>query len=63
MLEEDFFKQEFTGCGGIILEIWKLEDNCPDKRTKEYEEWKKKINFLYESYNKISNFGAFKTIK
>jgi hypothetical protein len=54
--------KEYTNCGEIKDEIDTLEDNIPDKRTKEYKEWQKKINFLFEKYNKCCNFTAYKLI-
>lgn len=63
MLEEDFFSQKFENCGAVEIEILKLEDSIPDKRTKEYDIWVKKMNFLFESYNTLGNFAAYKIIK
>lgn len=55
--------KEWKDAGELALEIFKLEDEIPDKRKKEYEEWRKKINFLFAEYNKLTNFAAFKLIK
>ena len=63
MEEEEFFKREFTNCGEIIPEIHKLEDNVPDKRTKEYNKWETQINHLFSLYNKMAQFKAFNMFK
>jgi len=60
---EELKTKEWENAGAIALEIFKLEGNIPDKRTKEYNEWKEKVNFLYEKYNEVANFAAFKLIK
>ncbi len=62
-MEEEFFKREFINCGEIIPEIHKLEIECPDKRTKEYNKWETKINHLFSLYNKMAGFTAFKLFK
>ena len=63
MNEEEFFNQEFENCRQVQQVIDELEDNCPDRRTKEYNKWKEKINFLFESYNFFCKFTAYKKIK
>ena len=62
MMEEEFFNQEFENTGAVIPLIHKLEDEEPDKRTKDWKIWKDKINFLYLQYNKLATFKAFKTL-
>lgn len=60
--EEDaaFFGKEYLNLGEVNNEIEKLESSIPDKRTKEYETWKTKINFLIDIYNKLAHFKSFK---
>lgn len=55
-----FFSKEYTNAGILNQEIEKLEDNIPDKRTKEFQKWKDKINFLIDIYNRIGGFKAYK---
>lgn len=54
------FNRKFSNLGEIDMEIEKLENSLPDKRTKEYQSWKKKINFLIDTYNSQIGFKAFK---
>ena len=56
-------QNEYVNCGDLILAIHKLEEEEPDGRKKEHSEWKEKINILFDKYNKMSNFAAFKPIK
>ena len=61
--EEDaaFFGKQYLSLGEVNNEIEKLEAVIPDKRKKqEYEEWKTKINFLIDVYNKLAHFKSFK---
>ena len=58
--EIEFFKKEYLNLGEVNNEIEKLESSIPDKRTKDYEEWKIKINFLIDIYNRLGSFKAFK---
>jgi len=60
---EELKAKEWENAGEVIIQIFKLEGDIPDGRTKEYEEWKQKVNFLYETSNKMTNFAAFKLIK
>ncbi len=62
-MEEDIFTREFLNCGEIQLLIDALEDNCPDKKTKEYLVWKDKFNYLAKKYNEFSKFKAYKQIQ
>lgn len=55
-----FFSKEYINLGQVHSEIEKLENNIPDKRTKEYEKWKTKVNFLIDVYNKLASFKSFK---
>lgn len=56
-----FFGKEYLNLGEVNNEIEKLENVVPDKRKKqEYEQWKTKINFLIEVYNKLCQFKSFK---
>jgi len=56
----EFFSKEYINIGEVHNEIEKLEDKMPDKRTKEYQQWKVKVNFLIDIYNKLGSFKAFK---
>ena len=58
--EIEFFKKEYLNLGEVNNEIEKLESSIPDKRTKDYEAWKTKINFLIDVYNRLGSFKAFK---
>lgn len=60
---EELKSKEWKDAGELIPLIFKLEDEVPDKRKKEYDIWKDKINFLYLQYNKMAEFAAFKQIK
>ncbi len=55
-----FFSKQYTNLGEVNAEIEKLEASVPDKRTKEYEKWKYKVNFLIDIYNKLGSFKSFK---
>jgi len=61
--ETEFFKKQYLNLGELNGEIEKLEGKVPDKRTKEYEFWKIKYNFLVDTYNKLGNFKSFKRIE
>lgn len=61
-VDEDFFNQEFENCGHVQREIIKLEDNPPDKRTKEYLVYRDKLNYLYIKYNELGEFKAYKLL-
>lgn len=58
--DTSFFGKEYLNLGEVNNEIEKLESSIPDKRTKEYETWKTKINFLIDIYNKLAHFKSFK---
>ena len=55
-----FFSKQYVNLGEIHTEIEKLEAVIPDKRTKDFEKWKTKVNFLIGMYNKLGSFKAFK---
>lgn len=59
---DDIFNKTFENCGQIQEEIDKLEDSIPEKDLEYYKEWKKKMNFLLESYNKMITFVVYKQI-
>jgi len=60
MDEEEFYTKEFSNLGEIDALIEKMESNIPDKRTKDYNLWVDKINFLIEKYNNNMKFKAYK---
>lgn len=59
---EEFLKKTFTNCGDLDREIEKLENNIPDKRKKEFIEYRSKINYLYKMYNGFAKFKVYKLI-
>lgn len=60
--EEDthFFTRQYANLGEIAFKIEDLEANVPDKRTKDYQLFCKKINYLIDLYNSGAKFKAFK---
>lgn len=54
------FSKVWVNAGEINLAIEKLESIIPDKRTKDYQGWLKKVNFLIDLYNKEIKFKAYK---
>ncbi len=58
--DKDFYGREWTNLGEINNKIEEMENNIPDKRTKEYEEFKTKVNFLIDLYNKNAHYKSFK---
>lgn len=60
---EEFYARTFLNAGEIDLEIEKLETEKIDKRSKEFKEWKNKMNFLIEKYNNEVGHKAMKIIK
>ena len=58
--DEEFYKKEYQNLGEIDSIIEKMEASIPDKRTKDFDIWKEKINFLFDMYNKSGKFKAFK---
>lgn len=54
--------KEYKFAGELDEDIEYLEANSPDKRTKEYSEWKTVINSLYARYNEIVGFKCYKQI-
>jgi hypothetical protein len=55
-----FFSKEYLNLGEVNNAIEKMEANIPDKRTKDYEKWKEKVNFLIDIYNRLGSYKAFK---
>lgn len=55
-----FFSKQYLNLGEVNAEIEKMEADIPDKRTKEYEKWKEKVNFLINIYNTLGHFRVFK---
>lgn len=49
----ELFKKQYLNAGDLQKEIDALEDEESkiDKRTKEYQQWKNRINFLMDMYN------------
>lgn len=62
MLDEELKNRVFINCGEVNIEIVKLENNIPDKRTKEYLEWKEKFNYLCGKYNEMVDDKIYKLI-
>ncbi len=57
------FSREYANLGEINSAIEKLESNPVDKRTKEYEQYKTKFNFLVDLYNARASYKSFKKIE
>lgn len=57
------FSREYANLGEINNAIEKLEANPVDKRTKEYEQYKTKFNFLVDLYNSRASYKSFKKIE
>lgn len=54
---------KFENCGDLDELIEEMEKLVPDKRKKkEYIDWKNKINYLYQNYNKLAKFKCYKLI-
>lgn len=62
-MQPDIFKKKYENCAQVDEDIEKLENEIPDKRTKEYREWKEKMNYLFLLYNKFVKFKAFAPIR
>lgn len=62
-LKEDnslFFSKQYVNLGELNFAIEKLENNCPTKkRSEEHKEWKVKINFLMQMYNKLAKYKYY----
>ena len=63
LTKEELKEKKYINAGEINQDIEELEKLQPDGRTKEYNEWEEKINYLYGIYNKMINFAAYKIIK
>ena len=60
--EEDVFTKQYDSPVHVWEDIDYLEDNEPvDKRTKNWKEWEKKLNYLSYLYNTKVGFLALKT--
>jgi len=53
---------ELTTVTDYVNEIERMFDNKPDKRTKEYKNWKENINSLIEKLNKISKVKLYSKV-
>ena len=58
--DDDFYEKKYENLGEIDSTIEKMESSIPDKRTKDFDIWKDKINFLFDLYNKSGKFKAYK---
>ena len=64
--ELNLFKKQYVNLIDLYEEIEKLfeEGKAIDKRKKKlYNEWKEKINFLIDMYNKRSAFKTYNKVK
>lgn len=61
-LQEYRVKEHYSSAGELDAEILELENNTPDKRTKEYDLWKSKYNEARLKYNEICKFTVYKRI-
>jgi len=61
-LENGDFEVKYDNLGQLQEEIDKLEDNIPDKRTKEYSLWTERINYLHNLYNSLSDDKLYKIV-
>jgi uncharacterized protein YktA (UPF0223 family) len=59
MIEETL---ELTTVTDYVNEIERLFENQPDKRTKEYKNWKENINSLIEKVNKLSSIKLYNKV-
>lgn len=59
MIEETL---ELTTVTDYVNEIERLFENQPDKRTKEYRNWKENINSLIEKVNKLSSIKLYNKV-
>lgn len=50
---------ELTTVTDYVNEIERMFENKPDKRTKEYKNWKENLNSLIEKLNKISKVKIY----
>lgn len=59
---ENFQEKVYKNLGEIDQDIVYLEQNQPDKRTKEFKEWVKDINYLFSLYNKMAGSKIYKLL-
>jgi hypothetical protein len=58
------FKKQYVNLSDVREEIKRLDSIAPtNKRTKEYKEWKKDINFLIDMYNTRVGYEYYEKIK
>jgi hypothetical protein len=58
------FKKQYVNLPDVRDEIKRLDSITPtNKRTKEYKEWKKDINFLIDMYNTRVGYTYYEKIK
>jgi len=58
------FKKQYVNLPDVREEIKRLDSITPtNKRTKEYKEWKKDINFLIDMYNTRVGYTYYEKIK
>lgn len=63
--EMSLFKKQYVNLVELQGEIDKLKEEGEKlkKRTKEYKEWKKKINFFIDVYNAKSKYKTYNKVK
>ncbi len=61
-LQEYRVKEHYSGAGELDVEILELENNEPDKRTKDWKLWAEHLNKLYSLYNEKLGFKVYKRI-
>lgn len=58
------FKKQYVNLPDVREEIKRLDSITPtNKRTKDYKEWKKDINFLIDMYNTRVGYTYYEKIK
>lgn len=55
-------KDNYSNALELDDEIVLLENNIPDKRTKDWIIWQSYLNKLYLQYNKLCKFNCYKQI-
>jgi len=62
--EINFFKKQYVDIPTLHKEIEEMFENKPDgRKKKETKEWKEKINFLIDIYNKSCKFKSYNKVK
>ena len=63
LLHEDYVYQEYDSLVELNEVIDGAIDYYPDKRTKQYKQWKDEINKLITQYNERVKFKCFNFVK